>query len=223
MKKIKFLLLLFLLVAFLGQISAQEHWRNDIEVFRKTDSIHPPLKGKILFVGSSTINYWRDYADYFPGHTISNRGFGGSSLRDVLYFYEYLVKPYAPKQIVVYEGDNDLYNDYDSVDRFMEDVRCFVRLTQICFPDCHVCFISVKPSPARHHLFPKYEEANRRMKAFCEETGDRTRFIDTWSLILDVNGNPVKDEDYFLEDRLHLNASGYALFAKAIKPYLITE
>jgi lysophospholipase L1-like esterase len=223
MKKIKYATLLWMLVAFAGQLPAQEHWRKDIEAFRRTDSLQAPPQGKILFVGSSTFNYWRDYADYFPGYTITNRGFGGSALRDVLYFYEYLVKPHAPKQIIVYEGDNDLYNDNYSVDNFVEDVRCFVRLTRICYPDCDISFVSVKPSPARRNLFAKYAEANRRVKAFCEETGGKLHFIDTWSLMVDANGEPKGKESYFLEDRLHLNAAGYKLFAVAIKPYLTSE
>jgi lysophospholipase L1-like esterase len=204
-------------------LSAQEHWRKDIEAFRRMDSISPPAQGKILFVGSSTFHLWRDYAAYFPAFTVANRGFGGSSLRDVLYFYEYLVKPHAPKQIVVYEGDNDLYRDDYTVAQFMNDVACFVHLTQICYPDCVVCFVSIKPSPVRRNLYAKYAEANRRLKEFCEQTNRGVHFIDVWSLMVDENDEPRENKNYFLDDRLHLNAAGYALLAEAIKPYLIVE
>jgi lysophospholipase L1-like esterase len=221
MKHCKSITLSALLLICAVQLRAQEHWRNDIEAFRRRDSVNAPARGEILFVGSSTFNYWRDYATYFPEYVIANRGFGGSALRDVLYFYEYLVKPHAPKQIVVYEGDNELTNDDYTPAHFIEDVKCFVRLTRICYPDCDICFVSVKPSPARRHLYAKYEDANARVKAFCEQTGGKLHFIDTWSLMVDADGNPKGKEDYFLEDRLHLNAAGYRLFARTITPYLM--
>jgi lysophospholipase L1-like esterase len=219
MKKI---LTLFLGLAVLTlPLPAQEQWRKDIAAFRQADSLQPPPQGAILFAGSSTFHLWRDYAGYFPGYDVINRGFGGSSLRDVLYFYEDLVKPYAPKQVVVYEGDNDFYREGYTVDDFMEDVQCFVRLTQICFPDCIICFVSIKPSPSRRSMYSKYAEANRRIKALCEQGGDHLHFIDAWSLMADANGDPQGDEDYFLKDRLHLNAAGYRLLAAAITPCLI--
>ncbi|MDR1681524.1 MAG: GDSL-type esterase/lipase family protein [Prevotellaceae bacterium] len=217
-------LLLFICLVSLAMPSpAQEHWRKDMEAFRRLDAANPPAQGEILFVGSSTFNLWRDYAAYFPGYTIANRGFGGSSLRDVLYFYETLVKPHAPRQIVVYEGDNDLNNDRYTVAQFMDDVACFVHLTQICYPDCMVCFVSIKPSPARRTMYAKYEEANRQLRNFCEQAGENIQYIDIWSLMVDADGEPNDATNYFLDDRLHLNAAGYALLAAAITPYLTTD
>jgi lysophospholipase L1-like esterase len=204
-------------------LSAQERWFNDIAAFRRTDAVQTPAKGGILFVGSSTFALWRDYAGYFPDYTIINRGFGGSSLRDVLYFYEDLVKPYVPKQIVLYEGDNDLTNENYSVEQFMDDVQCFVRLTQICYPDCDICLVSIKPSPVRRAIYPKYVEANRRMQAFCEQRDDALHFIDVWSLMVDEQGDPKGAENYFLNDHLHLNAAGYRLLANTITPYLLRD
>ncbi|MDR0729970.1 MAG: GDSL-type esterase/lipase family protein [Prevotellaceae bacterium] len=216
-----------LLILWLAALSmpapAQEHWRRDIDAFRRMDSLSPPLQGGILFVGSSTFNLWRDYAAYFPGYAITNRGFGGSSLRDVLYFYELLVKPHAPKQIVLYEGDNDLNRDDYTVSQFMDDVACFVHLTRVCYPDCIICIVSIKPSPARRQAYTKYAEANRQLKAFCEKQAHGVHFIDIWSLMVDDNDEPRANTDYFLSDRLHLNAAGYALLAAAITPCLIVD
>ena len=51
---------------------------------------------------------WKDVQDYFPGYTIINRGFGGSTLLDQIRYANDIIFPYEPKQIVIYCGENDL-------------------------------------------------------------------------------------------------------------------
>src|SRR5437870_5399481 len=81
---------------------------NDIQNFKKQDSIHFPLKNAILFICSSSFTKWTDVQDYFPGYTIINRGFGGSTLLDVIRYAYDVILPYQPKQVVIYCGENDL-------------------------------------------------------------------------------------------------------------------
>ncbi len=65
-------------------ISTAQPFAADIAAFKKQDSVSFPQKNAILLVGSSSFTKWKDVQDYFPGHTILNRGFGGSSLTDVI-------------------------------------------------------------------------------------------------------------------------------------------
>ena len=60
---------------------------NEIKAFRKADSITTPPKNAVLLIGSSSFTKWKDVQDYFPAHTMLNRGFGGSVLRLGLYSY----------------------------------------------------------------------------------------------------------------------------------------
>src|ERR1700709_1983633 len=109
----KFLLrlsLILFVVASVIQLQAQEEphpfW-NEIQAFKKNDSAHFPPPNEILFVGSSSFNFWKDVQDYFPGYPIINRGFGGSSLPDVIRYADDIIYPYKPKQVVIYCGEND--------------------------------------------------------------------------------------------------------------------
>jgi lysophospholipase L1-like esterase len=40
-----------------------------------------------------------------------------------------------------------------------------------------------------------------------------------WDAMLNSDGKPM--EDIFLQDKLHMNAKGYAIWQKLIEPYLI--
>src|SRR5580658_5491940 len=75
---------------------------NEISEFKHQDSLQRPPSGAILFVGSSSFRKWTNVQSYFPGHTIINRGFGGSTLPDVIRYAGEIIFPYHPKQIVIY-------------------------------------------------------------------------------------------------------------------------
>src|SRR5262252_6047441 len=83
-------------------------WESEIQKFEAADRAEKPPKGAILFVGSSSIRLWTNLVESFPKKKIIQRGFGGSTMADALHFANRIILPYEPKEIVIYEGDNDL-------------------------------------------------------------------------------------------------------------------
>src|SRR5687767_10953145 len=83
-------------------------WEKEIQAFEESDRLHPPPKGATLFLGSSSIRYWTNLPEAFPGLTTVGRGFGGSHVPDALAYFDRIVRPYEPSSIVLYAGDNDI-------------------------------------------------------------------------------------------------------------------
>ena len=161
---------------------------------------------------------WKDVQDYFPGYPIINRGFGGSSITDLVRYANDIILPYQPKQIVIYCGENDLAGD----DKLMpaKVAERFYELFHIIrekYPKVPVAYISMKPSPSRTSLMPKFNVANVMIKNFLE-TKKRTAFIDVYHAMLNSDGTVMTD--IFLQDNLHMNKKGYAIWQKIIAPYL---
>jgi lysophospholipase L1-like esterase len=208
-----------LLLAFCSQAQAQQKppfW-DDVQAFKAQDSLNPPPKGAILFIGSSSFTRWTDYQSYFPGYTIINRGFGGSTLPDLTRYVDAIVTPYQPKEIVIYCGENDISDSLDSkvvADRF-KDLFTAIRAR---LPDVPIAFISMKPSPSNVYFRHLLTQANQIIKNFLW-TQKNTMYIDIFNSMLDAAGNYRMD--LFVSDSLHLNAAGYAIMAKAITPDLI--
>ena len=221
MKKLKIAgLLVFLLITTgsFAQITHPPFW-EDIQAFKKKDSINSPAKKQILFVGSSSFTNWTDVQKYFPGYKIINRGFGGSSLPDVIRYADEIIIPYRPKQIVIYCGENDLAAS-DAVTADMVLIR-FVKLFEFIrkkLPKVHIAFVSIKPSPARQRLMSQMQAANSKIKNYLSKY-ERTAFVDVYYKMLNENGMPK--DNIFKEDILHMNAKRYAIWQKAIKPYLL--
>lgn len=206
-------------VAFVQPAAAQapaDPWAADIAAFEAQDAARPPSRGGVVFVGSSSIRFWTTLADDFPGIDVVNRGFGGSELRDATRHAGRLVAPHAPRLVVLYAGDNDLMNGR-TPRQVEKDFVAFVKRVRQLTPDARIAFIAIKPSPARVQLLDAARNANRRI-ARAAATLKGVDFIDVFTPMLDAGGQPRAE--LFVEDRLHLNADGYRLWARLIAPYL---
>lgn len=191
-------------------------WEPAIQAFEENDRQNTVKPGGNLFVGSSTITRWKDIAEYFPGHEVLNRGFGGSQFSDLLLFVDRIIMPYKPAKVFVYEGDNDIANGKKPED-IVRQARELNKLIKKQLPKTEVIFLSAKPSMTRWHLKETYETYNNLLERYVKKAR-RTRFIDIWTPLLDRNGG-LKPSVY-AEDRLHLNAEGYRTIQPVIAPYL---
>jgi lysophospholipase L1-like esterase len=212
----KFFLLPFLLMAVLT-VDAQHAkvFQKEIDEIKSKDSAYRDKK-VILFTGSSTIRMWKNLSSAYPGQTVVNHGFGGSTMKDLLYFTNDLVLRYQPTKIFIYEGDNDL-NNAESAKQILSSADSVLQLIRKKFPEVPVYFISAKPSKARWHLKENYEAFNNELKQFTA-TRKNTYFIDLWTPMLDKNG--VVLQDIFINDGLHMNARGYEIWQKEIGKFV---
>jgi lysophospholipase L1-like esterase len=211
------LTLLFLfLVLFLSSIA--QPFIEEIREFKHQDSLHFPPKKANLFVGSSSLRLWSSIQQDLSGYKVINRGFGGSSLPDVIRYAGDIILPYKPKQVVVYCGENDLASsDTVSAETVATRFRELFRIVRSKYPKVPIVFISIKPSPSRSQLLPKMIEANRQIREFLA-TEKHTKYIDVFSLMLTPDGKPR--EELFGSDRLHMNAAGYAIWTKEVRKVL---
>jgi hypothetical protein len=141
--------------------AAETRWAEDLQRFAAEDAAHPPRPGCTLFVGSSSFRLWHNLSEAFPDRCTLNRGFGGSQMHDLLALADRLVWPYAPREILVYEGDNDIAAG-KSPDQFYAEFRAFPREVHRRLPHARVYFVSIKPSPARESFWPMAQQANQK-------------------------------------------------------------
>jgi lysophospholipase L1-like esterase len=211
-------LISFLFFIITGSYS-QVPFADEITAFKKADGKNFPPKNAILFVGSSSFRKWQDVQEYFPGYTIINRGFGGSSLPDVIHFANDIIFPYHPKQIVLYCGENDFAaSDTVSVNTVYNRFLQLFSIIRRQMPVVPIVFVSIKPSPGRKHLFQKFLEANLLIRSFLKKQ-PYTVYADVYYKMLNPDGTPKKE--IFTEDNLHMNNKGYGIWKEVLLPSLI--
>lgn len=199
----------------LAQPAASDQWAAAMQAFAAQDAQAPPVKGGIVFVGSSSIRLW-DLGTSFPGLPAINRGFGGSQLVDAVRHVDLLVLKHAPKTVVLYAGDNDLAAGKTPA-TVLADFNAFVSKVHAALPQARIAFVGIKPSLARWTIVDKVREANALVRAACDKD-DRLGFIDVDGPMLGYDGKPRAD--LFVADGLHLSPAGYALWTTLTRPFV---
>ena len=195
---------------------AAKRWSKEIAAFDKADAEHPPEKGGILFLGSSSIRMWKTLAEDFPKHRVINRGFGGSVVSDSVELVDRLVVPYEPRLIVFYAGGNDI-NAGKSPEQVFADFKAFVEKVRDRLPKTEIAYISIAGNPKRWSQVEKVKTANGMIEKYCAETPG-LKFINAFPRMLGEDGQPRPE--IFIADKLHMNAEGYKLWTEIVGPYL---
>lgn len=187
---------------------------NDIQAFKKQDSMAMPMYYKTLFIGSSSFTKWKTLAKDLPEYAPLNRAFGGSTLPDLIRYRKDIIEKYRPERIVIYCGENDVASS-DSItgsivlDRF----KVLYKHIREKFPKINVYYISLKPCPLRWKMRARMMDANSQIEQFCIKQ-KRTYFISIWDQML-LNSKP--NPSLFIDDSLHMNSKGYAIWMKEIR------
>jgi lysophospholipase L1-like esterase len=189
----------------------------EILKFEEADKKTPPPTNAVLFTGSSSIRYWDNLGDYFPGKTVLQRGFGGSDLSDVRYFADRVIIRYQPKQVILYAGENDLAIGKQTARQTYARFVDLFRYVRKQLPDARFTFISLKFSPSRRKFWPAVAETNRRIKRFLSRRRN-TDFVDIVPVMLQPNGQPIGE--LYKADSLHMTKKGYERWGNVLRPFV---
>ena len=191
-------------------------YQSQIIAFEEQDFANRPPDSAVLLVGSSSIRFWSNAIAELSPITGINRGFGGSVMNDVIYYFDRIIAKYNPRAIVLYEGDNDLAWGL-SPSSILTQFDKLAEMIKSSLPQTRIYVLSVKPSIARSHLWEKAKIVN---KGFSKrsETDDQITHVDIDVYMVEKNGEVRRD--IFVSDGLHLNATGYKIWSEVIRSAL---
>jgi lysophospholipase L1-like esterase len=199
-----------------GQPDEIDRFEDEIKQFEEADKTNIPPQGAVLFAGSSSIRLWSTLQQDFAPLPVINRGFGGSTIPEVIYYAERIIYKYQPSIIVFYCGENDMAEN-DAPPVVFQNFKKFMGETEKKLPNTTVVVISAKPSPQRWNLWRSFQQYNSMVEQFAKNR-PRLRFINISEQLMGADGHP--DASLFVEDKLHLNSSGYERWTNVLKPIL---
>ncbi len=191
-------------------------FEQEIIAFEQQDKENGIDTGNILFVGSSSIRMWTSLEEDMKGFKVLNRGFGGATTAEVRQYYDRIIKPYKPKVIVIYVGENDIAEGMKPTMVYDEVTNLFSRIKDD-FPESKIVYLSMKPSIARWDLWTDFKAGNKKIKKITEFYKS-IYYIETADVML--NDEDSIRTDIFIEDGLHMNAKGYADWTKLVRNVL---
>ncbi|CAN5531543.1 hypothetical protein BH10PLA1_BH10PLA1_15250 [soil metagenome] len=178
---------------------------------------------RILFIGSSSIFYWKtldhDFADV-QGKLLRD-GVGGRTLHDVAAHVQDEIIAVKPDKVLVYGGSIDLHlKEPRTPEQVFGDFVSLCDEVHASLPSTKIYFISCKPSIAKWEEIESDVKLNQLVGRMAA-TEPNAAYIDVFNPMLDANGQPI--EALFNKDHNHLNKEGYALWTKLIRPYLVEQ
>ena len=194
-----------------------KRFSESFEKFARDDQHSKPNPAKLaLFTGSSSIRRWDSLATDFPELNLLNRGFGGSQISDVLYYYPLLFTRYQPQKVIFYCGENDLWKGKPVAQVFHDFKTLWLKIKKN-LPGTSLFYLSCKPSPKRISKWNLYQSLNLKIKNLALRDS-RITFIDLAPTLLKPN------QSFYPEiwdpDNLHVNELGYQSWRLWIRPVL---
>ena len=194
-----------------------ERYREAIDNYLASEADAPPPKGAIVGTGSSSMLFWRGIKEDLAPLTIIPRGFGGSTMPDLRHFLGELVFRHAPRAVLIYEGDNDVFLGATPA-QILEHFDAIVAAIHERLPKTRIYILAVKPSVARWHLWDAMRATNA-LFASRAEADPLLTYIDIATPMLNEAGEPRPD--IFIRDKLHMNPAGYDIWREVVRPILL--
>lgn len=191
-----------------------DRFEETIERFRRFDNRNKMPERPILFVGSSSIVFW-ETANSFPDYPVVNRGFGGASLPEVMYYYDDVIKRHAPSMMVVY---CDIDVEAGKTPEFAVDAfKQLITKVEQDFADIPILILSMKPTLIDDILGRDVRAnkltTNQKLIEYAMSKSN-VHYVDITSPMI-VDGK-LRD-DIFIGDGMHLNPLGYTLWDPVLK------
>ena len=171
--------------------------------------------GSLLFLGSSSIRLWETLAEDMAPYPVIQRGYGGAHLRDAIFFPDALLGKHQPAMIIGFIANDIKSDEADESPRKVKRLfQFFLKQVQKRQPDVPFLWVEITPTKSRWAQWEKIKRLNQMIKTYCDKT-DNVYFVSTASAFLDEAGFPKTT--LFVEDQLHLNKAGYALWSSIIR------
>ncbi|WP_425637463.1 GDSL-type esterase/lipase family protein [Algoriphagus yeomjeoni] len=214
MKKLlsTFALLLVIQFSFAQELPFQEEVNNRAKEIDEAGWV----KGSAVFTGSSSVRMWKNLQEQFPDVAIINSAFGGSTADQLLMHLDKTVLRFEPSKVFIYEGDNDI-NAGQEISDIMENLDELATKIHAKYPNTTVNLIAAKPSPSRWDKKVSYVALNDLIRQYAT-THDKVNIVNVWDIMIDDTGKPKAD--IFIEDNLHMNDKGYALWKEVFTPFM---
>lgn len=200
----------------MNELAPPDIWFHEIQRLKKRIQKLSHQEDLIVLYGSSSIRLWVGVKEDLAPYHVLNLGFGGSSYKWCVHFFDELFAQLRPAMILLYAGENDLSEGL-SPEAILEDLQVLLGKIEQKYGHIPIRLVSIKPSPERTYLSDQIAELNNHLLQISEGS-QHIKYIDIHHAMLDDN-HQVQPHLY-LSDGLHMNRSGYQIWKQVIKPQL---
>ena len=167
-----------------------------------------------LFYGDSITQAWPLH-EFFPNHSILNRGIGGDSVYGLYQRKDFDVFPYKPGRVIMTVGINQIGEDAERIYKHIMALADMMRQKDISMVLGSILPVR-EPAPRVEHQ-EKIVEINTMLREGANSEG--YGFVDYHSAMKDETGQ--LNAEYTVEDGIHITFAGYKVMSELVRPYLL--
>jgi len=175
--------------------------------------------GKInnIFYGDSITAGW-PLQEFFPNHSILNRGIGGDNVYGLYYRLEDDIFAYSPKRVFMMIGINCIQEPEERITAHILALAGMMRERGI---EVGVCSILPLRSPDTWDRFQYQDKIVLINEALKEaaEAGEGLLYLDYHSVVRDDSGQLAAE--CAQEDGTHVTFEAYCRMAEIVRPHLV--
>ena len=193
--------------------------QKKINEYTKENSILS--KADIVFAGDSMIDYM-PVKTLFPQYEIINRGIAGSTTKSFLANLDKIITPLKPKALFISIGSNDLVMFNQAVEQVIENIKTVLSKIKEKLPHTTLYYLSTTPVVAETEKIYKQLYIGGRTNLEQQTINqalkqENIQYINVYDVLIDKNGYLERS---YTADGIHLNQTGYQVYAKQIEPYI---
>ena len=189
----------------------------------------PIEPGKIVFYGSSGFTNWQASNQMRPleedirmkdgSLAAVNHGFGGGTMEEGLYYYDRLIKPWAPRAVVLRFYPNDIGAGY-TPEEIVYLHALFCHRAKADFPDIKIYLCDAMPHKryVNNSMWQKMAHRfNRTLQDFCR-VNDNCFYVcqSAWPGFYedpaDAGDYSKVRQDIWVADEMHFTQEGYDIY-----------
>lgn len=170
-----------------------------------------------IFYGDSITAGW-PVQEFFPNHSLINRGIGGDNVYGLYYRLEEDITPYTPSRVFVLIGINMIEKPEDHISSHILALADMMNQKGI-----EVGLASILPlreagcMPELYQYQDRIVRINSTLKTAAEKN-DKQFYLDYYSAVVDSTGQLA--EPCATEDGVHITFEAYRRMSKVVQPFL---
>ena len=190
----------------------RDRWR-EIQNFR---TLRPLVaSARNVFYGDSITNSWPLH-EFFPSHSLLNRGIGGDNIYGLYDRLQDDVLAYSPKRVFMMIGINGIEDEKAVILENIEAVALMMKARGI---EVFLCSVLPLRSPDNWNRFQyqdKIVEINGDLRKWAE--ANVAGFLDYHSQLKDSSGQLASE--FAQPDGTHVTFAAYCKMAEVVRPFL---
>lgn len=181
-----------------------------------------PEAGRTLFLGDSffdTGSFWTDfYSKYYGSYNAYSMGISATTASEWYYYAQRLIVPFAPENIVMHIGTNDINDDKCRGSEAYQRLEVLFDELHTSLPNTHIYYFGIEPSVAFAANYESAKISNTSSKAYAAKNSTYFMYLDSPSEFEKEDG--TADSTLLRSDGLHPLLTTYSIYVNLLKDVL---